>query len=162
MCQFRLPRSLPRTWRRAFRERIKTWITIIPSTSNSWQCAFNFKVQLYWQSVSALSVLHCNAWQRCKHLPLSGNETFVTEYNLSLAVSCSDCAGTRITTEFSNIQSLNYRWTYKILKRPDDGLIRAETCREYRSYLIKTLSIVAKQKVLLFTVNIQSVVTYQQ
>jgi hypothetical protein len=29
---------------------------------------------------------------------------------------------------------------------PDDGLIRAETCREYRSYLIKTLSIVAKQK----------------
>jgi hypothetical protein len=35
-----------------------------------------------------------------------------------------------------------------------DGLIRAETCREYRSYeyLIKTLSIVAKQKVLLFTV----------
>jgi hypothetical protein len=32
--------------------------------------------------------------------------------------------------------------------------IRAETCREYRSYLIKTLSIVAKQKVLLFTVNI--------
>jgi hypothetical protein len=34
------------------------------------------------------------------------------------------------------------------------GLIRAETCREYRSYLIKTLSIVAKQKVLLFTVNI--------
>jgi hypothetical protein len=36
----------------------------------------------------------------------------------------------------------------------DDGLIRAETCREYRSYLIKTLSIVAKQKVLLFTVNI--------
>jgi hypothetical protein len=37
----------------------------------------------------------------------------------------------------------------------DDGLIRAEICREYRSYLIKTLSIVAKQKeVLLFTVNI--------
>jgi hypothetical protein len=36
---------------------------------------------------------------------------------------------------------------------PDDGLIRAETCREYISYLIKTLSIVAKQKVLLFTVN---------
>jgi hypothetical protein len=35
----------------------------------------------------------------------------------------------------------------------DDGLIRAETCREYRSYLIKTLSIVAKQKVLLFTVK---------
>jgi hypothetical protein len=34
----------------------------------------------------------------------------------------------------------------------DDGLIRAETCREYRSYL--TLSIVAKQKVLLFTINI--------
>jgi hypothetical protein len=32
-------------------------------------------------------------------------------------------------------------------------LIRAETCREYRSCLIKTLSIVAKQKVLLFTVS---------
>jgi hypothetical protein len=31
---------------------------------------------------------------------------------------------------------------------------RAETWREYRSYLIKTLSIVAEQKVLLFTVNI--------
>jgi hypothetical protein len=29
-----------------------------------------------------------------------------------------------------------------------------ETCREYISYLLKTLSIVAKQKVLLFTVNI--------
>jgi hypothetical protein len=38
-------------------------------------------------------------------------------------------------------------------KFPDDGLIRAETCREYISYLIKTLSIVAKQKVLLFTVK---------
>jgi hypothetical protein len=36
---------------------------------------------------------------------------------------------------------------------PDDGIIRAEKCREYRSYLIKTLSIVAKQKVLLFTVT---------
>jgi hypothetical protein len=35
----------------------------------------------------------------------------------------------------------------------DDGPIRAETCREYVSYLIKTLSIVAKQKVLLFTAN---------
>jgi hypothetical protein len=31
--------------------------------------------------------------------------------------------------------------------------IRAETCREYRSYTIKYLSIVAKQKVLLFTVH---------
>jgi hypothetical protein len=39
----------------------------------------------------------------------------------------------------------------KVLTLNDDGLIRAETCREYRSYLIKTLSIVAKQKVLLFT-----------
>jgi hypothetical protein len=35
--------------------------------------------------------------------------------------------------------------------------VRAETCREYRSYLIKTLSIVAKQKVLLFTVNTRTV-----
>jgi hypothetical protein len=34
--------------------------------------------------------------------------------------------------------------------------MRAKTCREYRSYLIKTLSIVAKQKVLLFTVNNKS------
>jgi hypothetical protein len=33
-------------------------------------------------------------------------------------------------------------------------VLRAETCSEYRSYLIKTLSIVAEQKVLLFTVNI--------
>jgi hypothetical protein len=32
---------------------------------------------------------------------------------------------------------------------------RVETCREYINYLIKTLSIVAKQKVLLFTENIR-------
>jgi hypothetical protein len=43
----------------------------------------------------------------------------------------------------------------------DDGLIRAETCREYISYLIKTLSIVAKQKVLLFTVKLHAVISQQ-
>jgi hypothetical protein len=50
----------------------------------------------------------------------------------------------------TTIQVFNHQ--LKKVANSDDGLIRAETCREYRSYLIKTLSIVAKQKVLLFTV----------
>jgi hypothetical protein len=52
------------------------------------------------------------------------------------------------------IKYLLYSRHVSVLIRPhDDSLIRSETC-EYRRYLIKNLSIVAKQKVLLFTVNI--------
>jgi hypothetical protein len=36
----------------------------------------------------------------------------------------------------------------------DSNILRAETCREYSSYLIKYFINFAKQKVLLFTVNI--------
>jgi hypothetical protein len=55
----------------------------------------------------------------------------------------------------TTVTRISNETAYIFLCSLDDGLIRAETCREYRSYLIKTLSIVAKQKVLLFTVKLK-------